>query len=71
MNGLPEITYEVTFYDLRGEADSQQQHTDEAIARAVLRMFNEPDSAEVYSRITLIAHDWNTGTDTELEVLTF
>lgn len=69
--GLPEITYEIAFFDLRGGIDSIQQHTDEATARAVLRMFDEPDSAELYSRITLTAHDWSTGTETELHSLFF
>ena len=71
MNGLPEITYELTFYDLRGEIDSAQQHTDEALARSILLLFDEPDSAELYSRITLIAHDWSTGVETELDALIF
>ena len=66
---LPEITYEITFYNLSGGIDSIQQHTDEAAARAVLRMFDEPDSAELYSRITLTAYDWSTGAEKELDSL--
>ena len=69
--GLPEITYELRFYDLRGALDSAQQHTDEATARSILRLFDEPDSAEVYSRITLTAHDWTAGTDADLDALIF
>lgn len=69
--GLPEITYELRFYDQRGTLDSTQQHTDEATARSILRLFDEPDSAEVYSRITLTAHDWITGADADLDALIF
>ena len=69
--GLPEITYELRFYDLQGALDSTQQHTDEATARSILRLFDEPDSAELYSRITLMAHDWTTGADADLDALIF
>lgn len=34
-------------------------------------LFREPDSAELYSRITLTAYDWGTGTETTLKNLTF
>lgn len=70
-SSLPGITYEITFYDRDGEVDSVQQHTDEALARSILQMFDEPDSAELYSRITLTAHDWSTGIDADLDALTF
>ena len=71
MTGLPNITYEIAFYDLQGQLDSAQQHTDEATAQSILRLFDEPDSAELYSRITLTAHDWSTGAETELDALSF
>ncbi len=71
MTGLPNTTYEIAFYDLRGHLDSAQQHTDEATARSILRLFDEPDSAELYSQITLTAHDWSTGAETELDALIF
>ena len=71
MSGLPETTYEITFFDLNGGIDSTQQYTDEAIARSVLRLFDEPDSAELYSRITLVSHDWSTGAEAELDALAF
>ena len=34
-------------------------------------VFDEPDSAELYSRIALREYDWQTRTETELEVLAF
>lgn len=68
---LPNKTYEITFYGLDGAPDSTQQYTDEATARDAFRTFDEPDSAEIYSRITLSAYDWETNEETELETLTF
>lgn len=71
MSGMVNTTYEIAFYDLQGQLDSAQQHTDEATAQSILRLFDEPDSAELYSRITLTAHDWSTGSETELDALSF
>ena len=68
---LPETTYELTFYDRDGEEDSVQQYTDEQTGREVLSLFNEPDSEELYSRITLTAYDWNTKVSCFLAELTF
>ena len=40
--------------------------------RALLfRLFDEPDSAEMYSKIELSCHDWETGMDEILETMTF
>ena len=68
---LPTITYELTFYDQEGNEESAQQHTNESDARAAMELFNEPDSAEMYSCITLTAYDWGTGTETTLKTMTF
>ena len=68
---LPETTYEVTFYDKDGEEDSVQQHTTEESAKEIMKLFDEPDSAELYSRITLTAYEWSTGESRFLEELTF
>jgi hypothetical protein len=68
---LPGTTYELTFYDREGEVDSIQEHTNESDARETMDLFREPDSAELYSRITLTAYDWTTGTETTLKTLVF
>ena len=68
---LPTTTYELAFYDREGNEESVQQHTNEADARAAMELFNEPDSAELYSRITLSAYDWATGNERTLKTLTF
>lgn len=61
-------TYEITFTRLDGQPDETQQYTDEGFARECFRLFDEPDSAEMYSRIRLTRHDWETGTDEVLDM---
>ena len=64
-------TYEITFTRLDGQPEEVQQYTDEGFARECFRLFDEPDSAELYSRIRLTRYDWETGTDETLETLEF
>ena len=64
-------TYEITFTRLDGQPDEIQQHTSEELARECFRLFNEPDSAEMYSKIELGRHDWETGMAEILETMTF
>ena len=47
------------------------KHTSEELARECFRLFDEPDSAEMYSKIELSCHDWETGMDEILETMTF
>lgn len=68
---MERFTYEITFTRLDGQSDEVQQYTDESFARECFRLFNEPDSAELYSRIQLTCHDWETGVDKILETLNF
>nr|DAH48275.1 MAG TPA: hypothetical protein [Caudoviricetes sp.] len=68
---MERYTYEITFTRLDGQPDETQQYTDEGFARGCFRLFDEPDSAEMYSRIRLTRHDWETGTDEVLETLEF
>lgn len=63
--------YEITFTRLDGQPDEIQQHTSEELARECFRLFDEPDSAEMYSKIELSRHDWETGADEILETMTF
>ena len=64
-------TYELVFYGRNGQVDSKQDYTDRETALEALRLFDEPDSAELYSRIVLREYDWQTGTETELKALAF
>lgn len=68
---MERYTYEITFTRLDGQPDETQQYTDEGVARECFRLFDEPDSTEMYSRIRLTRHDWETGTDEVLETLEF
>ena len=68
---MERYTYEITFTRLDGQPDEIQQHTSEELARECFWLFDEPDSAELYSRIRLTRHDWETDTDETLETLEF
>ncbi len=68
---MERYTYEITFTRLDNQPEEVQQYTDEDFARECLRLFDEPDSAELYSRIRLTRHDWETDTDETLETLEF
>ena len=68
---MERYTYEITFTRLDGQQDEIQQHTSEELARECFRLFDEPDSAEMYSKIERSRHEWETGTDELLETMTF
>ena len=68
---MADRTYELVFYGRDGQVDSEQDYADRETALETLRLFDEPDSAELYSRIVLREYDWQTRTETELEVLAF
>lgn len=68
---MERYTYEITFTRMDGQPDEIQQHTSEELARECFRLFDEPDSAEMYSKIELSCHDWETGMDEILETMTF
>ena len=68
---MERYTYEITFTRLDGQPDEIQQHTSEELARECFRLFDEPDSAEMYSKIEFSRHDWETGMDEILETMTF
>ena len=54
---MERYTYEITFTRLDGQPDEIQQHTSEELARECFRLFDEPDSAEMYRKIELSRHD--------------
>jgi hypothetical protein len=68
---MADRTYELVFYGRDGQVDSEQDYYDRETALEAFRLFDEPDSAELYSRIALREYDWQTRTETELEVLAF
>ena len=68
---MADRTYELVFFGRDGQVDSEQDYTDRETALEALRLFDEPDSVELYSRIALREYDWQTRTEIELEVLAF
>lgn len=68
---MAEKTYDLVFYDLAGAEDSTQSFNDFGAAEVALQLFDEPDSAEMYSRIALVEYDWTARKETELKALTF
>ena len=68
---MERYTYEITFTRLDDQTEEVQQYTDEGFARECFRLFDEPDSAEMYSRIRLSRHDWETDGDETLETMEF
>ena len=68
---MERYTYEITFTRLDDQTEEVQQYTDEGLARECFRLFDEPDSAEMYSRIQLTRHDWETDGDETLETMEF
>ena len=51
-------TFELTFFDRAGGIDSIQQFWTEEDARNALSLFDEPESADLYSAITLTKTEW-------------
>lgn len=69
---LADTTYEITFYDRRDRVDSVQQYNDSKEAWDMFRLYDEPDSADLYSCITLTQVDWRSGSKGSLlEILFF
>ena len=59
---MPGITYTIRFHrrDRRGCIPEEQEYTVLADAWESFRLFAEPDSAEMYTRIELVSFDWET-----------
>ena len=62
---MPGITYNIRFHHrtAHSAACEEQEHLALADAWEAFRLFAEPDSSEIYSRIELIAHNWEDGTE--------
>ena len=59
---MPGITYTIRFHrrDRRGCIPEEQEYIVLADAWESFRLFVEPDSAEMYTRIELVSFDWET-----------
>ena len=57
---MPEKTYELTFLYRDGGMDKGQEFNSLPTALEAFRCFVEPDSADIYSGVTLTEYDWKT-----------
>ena len=59
---MPGITYTIRFHrrDRRDGIGEEQEYIVLADAWESFRLFAEPDSAEMYTRIELVSFDWET-----------
>ena len=69
---MPGITYMLQFTH-RDRRDIPETIEYIALAEAwkAIRLFAEPDSLEIYTRIELIAHNWEDGTEANIASMSF
>ena len=69
---MPEITYMLQFAH-RDSSDIPEviEYTALDAAWQAARLFAEPDSSEIYTRIELIAHNWEDGTEAHIASMSF
>ncbi len=69
---MPEITYMLQFAH-RDSSDIPEviEYTALDAAWQAARLFAEPDSSEIYTRVELIAHSWEDGTEAHIASMTF
>ena len=68
---LPEKTYFLRFAHRDGSEIEEQEYTNAGDGWQAFRLFAEPDSAEMYTRIELTEYNWKTSEDTLLAALEF
>ena len=69
---MPGITYMLQFtHRDPGDIPEVIEYTALAEAWESFRLFAEPDSAEIYTRIELIAHNWEDGTEDHIASMDF
>ena len=69
---MPGITYMLQFTH-RDYGDNPEviEYTALADAWKAFRLFAEPDSSEIYTRIEFIAHDWEDGAEAHIASMDF
>ena len=69
---MPGITYIIRFHLRDGRIPcEEQEHMALADSWEAFRLFAEPDSSEIYTRIELIAHDWENSTESPIASMDF
>ena len=64
-------TYDLIFHDREGLLDSVLSFNDRDTALESFRLFDEPDSSEIYSRISLWEYSCGTGDYTQIRMMAF
>ena len=70
---MPGITYIIRFTHRGSDSGfpyEEQEHISLADAWNAFRLFAEPDSADLYSKIELAEHNWEEDTERSLALLT-
>ena len=68
---MPGITYMLRFtHRDPGDIPEAIEYIALADAWEAFRLFAEPDSLEIYTRIDLIAHNWEDGTEAHIASMT-
>ena len=68
---MPEQTYFLRFAHRDSSEIEEQEYTRAADGWEAFRMFAEPDSSEMYTRIELTEYNWKTQEDRPLAALEF
>ena len=69
---MPEITFTIRFVH-RDPTDIPEviEYTALDVAWQAARLFAEPDSSEIYTRIEMTAHNWEDGTESHIARMDF
>jgi hypothetical protein len=68
--GLARYSWMLRFEHINGGQPEETYFNSEEEARDILRLFDEPDSSEIYTGIDLIEVDWHTRSERVLDSLT-
>ena len=69
--GNARYSWMLRFEHIDGNQPEEQYFNSEEDARDILRLFDEPDSSEIYTGIDLIEVDWHARSERVLDSLTF
>lgn len=69
---MPGITYMLQFtHRDPGDVPETIEYIALADAWKAFQLFAEPDSSEIYTRVELISHNWEDGTEAHIASMTF
>lgn len=68
---MPESTFIIRFNHYLSSEIEEQEHTTAGTAWEAFRLFAEPNSFEIYSRVELVEYNWKEHQEYPLAQLTF